>query len=273
MLFLSNYILLIFSLILSLNLFGSQEVESGQQKHLKNNPSLFVSDEVWKQVRDYLMPEDHPIKKKLDLIFSSSRALCNQRSMEAVGFNVLPPQHHTQMIVAKHSELQGYVIKAYYDEQDYYAGRPEYYYWVKRVKGAELIRKYIKKNSYTNLFKVPKKWIYLLPDDPSPPANFLRKIFILVAEDMKLFDPQSNEVLWGSGKVTEEFLDALYAITTDLGLLDSAKPANCAFSMTDGNAAFIDTELYHGRHVKYEKLTPFLSPTMRSYWETITQKK
>ena len=196
----------------------------------------------------------------------------DQWSITAAGFDASPPQHQTQMIVAKHPSLQGYVIKAYLDEQDYYSGKPEHYYWIKRIKGAELIRKSINTHKYNNFFKVPKKWIYLLPDEPSPSPNYLRKLFILVEEDMELFDNKTNENLWGSEWVTKDLLNALCTITTELGLLDSARPENCSFSI-DGKAAFVDTELYHRIRVKYFRLTPYLSPPMQEYWNKLTKNK
>lgn len=245
-------------------------MEAIHRESMNSCPSVYVSHKIWKDVEEYLMEEDHPIKERLDLIFSTTRALCDQESMEAAGFKVLPPQHHTHMIVAKHPMLEGYVIKAYYDEQPYFKGRPEHFYWIRRIKGAKLISKYIKNHSYDSFFKVPKKWIYLLPDEPSPPKHYLRKLFILIAEDMGLYDDETNKKLWGSTWVTKQMLKTLYAITTDLGLLDSAKPANCSFSL-DGKAAFIDTELYHRSHVRYDKLTLFLSPPMQEFWKDLTE--
>jgi hypothetical protein len=245
-------------------------VEAAQIKLAKHNPSKYVRTDVWRQVEKYLIPDDHPIKKKLDRIFSSSRVLQNMETMEAADFICLPPQHQTQMIVAKHPELPGYVLKLYLDKQKYYRGKPEYHHWLVRIKGARLIRKYLQRSQYGALFKVPKKWLYLLPDEPSPPAHYLRKKFILVAEDMRLYDEKTNEALWGDERVTEDFLKALYKITTTLGLRDSAKPSNCQFSI-DGKAAFIDTEVYNRSDgVRYRKLTPFLSESMKVFWYKIT---
>ncbi|MFI0434184.1 MAG: hypothetical protein ACH350_00465 [Parachlamydiaceae bacterium] len=251
----------------------TQAVEANQIKLAHHSPSKYVSDQVWNEVKEYLLPDDHPVKKKLDLMFSNDRILSDIQSLEKAGFDYLPPQHRTQMIVAKHPDLKGIVIKAYLDEQEYYEGRPEHYYWIRRIKGARLIQRYIDTHHYGNLFKVPGKWIYLLSDKPSPPRHYLRKKFILIAEDMELYDDKTNEELWGNDEwVTKKRLRALYAITTDLGLLDSAKPSNCFFSV-DGKAAFVDTELYRKTHIRYDKLTPFLSPSMQDYWRKITHNR
>jgi hypothetical protein len=248
-----------------------QGIEANQKKLAHTTPSKYLSLREWNKVKKYLMPDHHPIKKKLDLMFSSARLLCNRESAEAAGFEAFPPQHNTQIIVAKHPELRGYIIKAYFDEQQYFKGKTECEHWIRRVKGARLIQNYIRTYRYDNLFKVPKKWIYLLPDEPSPPPHHLRKMFILVEEDMEIFDDITNKLRWGSEWVTKRRLYVLYKITTDLGLLDSAQPSNCPFSI-DGKAAFVDTEMYHRHFVKYEKMTPYLSPAMKLYWKKITAK-
>jgi len=254
-------------------LLSTQFVEASQTKLTNNSPSRYVSNEVWKEVRSYLIPNNHPVKKKLDLMFSEARVLSDIESLENAGFEYLPPQHRTQMIVAKHPDLKGYVLKTYLDEQEYYEGKPEHYYWIRRIKGARLIQNYINTHGYGDLFKVPKKWMYLLPDKPSPPRKYLRKKFLLIAEDMELYDDKTNEELWGNDKwATKKLLRALYAITTDLGLLDSAKPSNCFFSI-DRKAAFVDTELYRRTHIRYDKLTPFLSPSMQNYWRKVTHNR
>lgn len=253
-------------------LFCFHGLEADHHKTKEPNPSHYVKDSVWKKVNGYLLPNDHPAKSKLDEIFSRSRAIFDQASMTAAGFDAYPPQHHTQMIVAKHPEIEGYVIKTYLDVQDYYREIPEEYLWMRRIKGRRLIQRCIDSHHYNHLFKVPQKWIYLLPDNPSPPSGFLRKRFVLIAEDMNLLDQQANENLWGSEKVTRDFLSAFYTILTELTLHDSAKPNNCPFSV-DGKAAFVDTEHFHMGYVNYFKLAPFLSPPMNDYWNEITQKK
>jgi hypothetical protein len=235
------------------------------------NPSRYVSAEAWQQVQPYLMPDDHPAKERLDQIFSTSRAFCDQKSMEAAGFDPAKPQHCSQIIVTRHPHLKEYVIKAYLDEQPYRKDRPEYYYWIARATGAQLIRQAIADHNYGHLFKVPQKWIYLLPDEPSPPPGYLRKMFILVEEDMEIFNDRINEKLWRSRWVTKERLKALYTIVTELGLFDCAKPSNCPFSK-DGRNAFVDTQSYDKGFVRYEKLTPYLSSSMQQYWRKLIKQ-
>jgi hypothetical protein len=56
-----------------------------------------------------------------------------------------------------------------------FKGRPEHYYWIKQVRRARLVQESIRAHNYQHLLKVPEKWIYLLPDEPSPPPHMCVK--------------------------------------------------------------------------------------------------
>lgn len=174
MLFLSRQLFLVVGFMLIL-----RAVLGANQEELVNS-SIYFNDEVWAGVKDYLIANEHPIKEILDQIFSRSRALSDMESMATARFAPAVTQKHTGIIVTRHPELKGYVIKAYLDKEPYHDGKPEHHFWIKRVKGAQLVREFIAAHHYESIFKVPKKWIYLLPDEPSPPHHYLRKMFILV---------------------------------------------------------------------------------------------
>lgn len=275
-----------YPLFVGLMILCTYRIEAIQER--KANPSAYVKDDVWEEIQEYLIPDDHPVKGKLDQIFSSSRAFADQKSMKRAGFAPAKPESHTGIIVTRHPMLQGYVIKAYLDDAAYLKGRPEYIYWCRRVKGARLVQKVITAHGYEHLFKVPRKWIYLLPDEPSPPfpdeplppfpdepsppSKYLRKVFILVEDDMNILNNKKNEKRWKSKRVSKELLKGLYTITTESGLSDSTKPDNCPFSK-DGKVAFVDTQTFNRGYVKYDNLKPYLSPSMKAYWEKITEEK
>lgn len=185
MIFLSRSIFLVLCLTFSC----IQDIEA-----IRENPSLYLSDEVWEDVQDYLIPDHHPIKRKLDRIFSRSRALMDQRTMVASGFDFAHLQPCTSIVVTRHFELPGYVIKAYLDAVNI-DNEVEYDCLVKRIQGSRLIRESIKKHDYEHLLKVPEKWLYLLPDKPSPLKGYLRKMFILVEDDMDIYDDKKSEKL------------------------------------------------------------------------------
>lgn len=231
-------------------------------------PSKLVSPKVWNLVQPYLMKEDHPIKPTLDAIVSKSSVFYDLHSMTKGGFDSAIPQHYTRIIVTRHPQLKGYVIKAYLDVQKYHNEKPEYYYWIKRVQGSRLIQSTIKKNHYEHLIKVPKKWIYLLPDHPPRSLKGKRKMFILVEEDMDILSDSVSKKMWGSEVVTEELLKALHTIIVKHKFSDCAKPANCPFSR-DGRVALVDTQSFNREHYGLFKLNPYLSPKMKLFWKSL----
>ena len=232
----------------------------------------YVSVEVWDEVTPYLLPDDHPAKKILDRMFSESRVLLSVKSMEKAGFINPIPRFWTKLIVTKHPDLNGYVIKAYIDAQRYYKDTPEYVYWIKRIQGAQAIRELVDENHWNHLFKIPRKWIYALPPEPSPPREYLRKNFILIEEDMNILSDKANKEAWKGKWVTEEILNGVYIILSEIGLNDCAKIDNIPFS-TDGRIAFIDTQSFHEWPVEFKRLSLFLSPSMKQYWKSIIKSK
>lgn len=230
-----------------------------------------VSQKVWNSVIPYLLPENHPIKASLDRIFNHSRAILSLKSLKKAGFNESHPRRFTRLIVTKHPDVPGYIFKLYLDAQRYHKEKPEYYYWILRIRGAQIIQSFIDNHGFQNLFKVPKKWIYPLPATPAPPEEFLRKNFILVEEDMNVYDDETNKKIWRSSAVTPQLLNALYAILKEVGLHDCVKPDNIPFSR-DGRIAFIDTQTFHSWPVDYKEFTSFLPSSLQAYWKDLYKK-
>jgi len=225
-----------------------------------------IKKTVWNVVTPHLLPENHPIKKKLDKIFSKDRVVLNKNSMKKAGFTTATPQKVTRLIVTKHPQLEGYVIKTYLDAQKAHKNKSEEHFWLMRIKGANAIRDLISDKEWEANFKVPKKWIYPLPKNPSPPSSFQRINFILVEEDMNILGNKENKRNWGSDVITQNLLKDLITILDTLGLKDCAKPDNIPFSH-DGKIAFVDTQTHHEWPVNYKKLTEYLSPSMKNYWK------
>jgi hypothetical protein len=228
-----------------------------------------LSKETQEAVAPYLLPHDHPITPVLDHLFSSSRAILNLVALKQAGFAESKPRKFTKLIVTTHPACPGYIFKLYLDAQRYYKDLPEHHYWILRIQGANKIRRELKAQGIEHLFKVPQKWIYALPAHPQPPSGYYTKYYILVEEDMELFSKDDNERLWASSLVTFELLDHLYAILKKIGLRDCAKPDNIPFSL-DGRIAFVDTQTFGSKKVRYKKLNPYLSPSNYAYWKTIT---
>lgn len=228
------------------------------------------SKHVRKDVAPYLIPPNHPVKPLLDAIFGHSRATLNLDTLTDAGFLPTKPRAFTSIIVTKHPAVPGFVFKLYLDAQRYHKNQPEHYFWMLRIQGVQKIEEIIAAYGLSNEFKCPKKWIYPLPKYPKPPSGYIQKYYILVEEDMELLPCQDNKSLWASDAITTELLDNLFLILKEAGLSDSAKPDNIPFSI-DGRIAFIDTQLFGKKHVRYKKLLPFLSEANREYWKAITE--
>lgn len=228
---------------------------------------------TWKKIQPYLLPEDHPVKPVLDEIFSSSRVIRDENTMEEAGFIEPHIRAFSHLVIGKHPDIKGYIIKTYLDVQtECNRGLPEHELWIERIKGSILIRDTIKTHIWEKIFKVPKKWIYILPDSPSPPFGFYRKNSILVEEDMDLCSHKRNEEIWNSEIVNRKLLKKFYYLITEVGLVDCAKPCNAPFS-NDGKIAFIDTESFNEWPIRYKSLIKHLTPEMQVYWQKLILKK
>lgn len=233
--------------------------------HATDRPK-HIDRKIWKQVAPYLIPDEHPIKPILDKIFSS-RATLNRRTMRHAGFKKTEIRRWTHIVVSTHPDLPGYIFKIYLDAQCYHNNCSEHKHWTTRVRGARAVQKILDKKQWNHLFKVPKKWIYALPEYPKPPDEFLRKNFILVEEKFDLVNEKENKKAWRKW-ITKEHLDALYYILKSTGLRDCIKIHNIPFSI-DGRISFIDTDSYKKGGVPYSKLNEHLSQKMQQYWFTL----
>lgn len=222
-----------------------------------------VSPQILEKVRPYLLPDNHPTKKILDHLFAN-RPLLNEKIFQKNGFQYHPRREpEKQLLCAKHPKLKGYLIKTYLDTQ-LTIGKEERN-WMLRIQGAEQIRSSIARHGYQKLFKVPRKWIYLLPDNPSPP----RRRFVLIVEDMQVLEmPENIEAYFF--KMSRAKLDALYVLLTENHLIDSLYIDNIPFCR-DGKIAFIDTEHFNVTDVplRLHRIHPRLCPPLAKYWSNL----
>lgn len=219
-----------------------------------------VSDEIWQQVLPYLLPENHPAKAALDRIFSKKGLLKSKKDLKKAGFKLVKHDQN-EMVIAKHEELKGYVIKAYLNSSP----ATDWALWRRRIQGAQLIQKSLDQHGYNHLMKVPKKWIYPLPVQDELGG----KNFILVAENMKILKGDEN-LLAFKEQMTPQMLDALYIVIKENLLIDSIYADNIPFSK-DGRIAFIDTEHFNDttQPLKLYRLAQFLSKKMHAYWDQL----
>jgi hypothetical protein len=225
--------------------------------------SPYVSADVWDCVKPYLLPSNHPVRARLDKIFSSSRVTLNQDTVLAAGFERATIRAYSHNIVSKHPDLQGYLVKFFTDEQDLQDFPP----LIWRIEGANAVRNEIKARGYEKMFSVPKKWIYPLPAEPSPPPECYRKNFILVVEDMHIYRKNKNYRRWKEN-MTPKRADAMFVLLQVVGLYDSIYPFNLPFC-EDGRQSFIDTEHHHKWPIRFDLMLPYFSPQMEHYWRII----
>ena len=217
------------------------------------NQNPYVSPDKWEIMRPHFLPENHPIKDRLDRLFSASRVTLNEKTLRKAKFKNTEPGKFSHTIVSKNSKIKNYFFKLFSDQQNIDEARQ----LMRRINGANAIRESIKAHQYHTLLKVPNKWIYPLPPEPSPPPEAFRKNFILIAEDMHIYSKESNYKRWRGKNMTPERLEAIFTVLLEAGLSDSVFAFNLPFSK-DRRNAFIDTEHFHNWPVRFQKMLRYL---------------
>lgn len=235
----------------------------GKRNIKKWKQSKYVDDATWKRVSPYLLSPKSYLRTALDKIFTKTRASTSFETMEKAGFECKPLRVCSHILVATHRRIKGYWVKVYLDNVPEVN---EVDLLISRIEGANATREAIKKFGYKKIFKVPKKYLYPLPESPEADPNLQRKNFILVVEDVR--KRNSNVHLWRGGLVTRDRLQALYNIVTEVGLSDSVIISNIPFCQDNRNA-FLDTEHHHRWPIPYYKLFQYLSPHRATTWQEI----
>lgn len=227
---------------------------------LEHDCPVNVPYDVWERLSPYFLQEDHPAKKKLDLIFSSKDLLKNEGSLKKAGFKPTGARGYSKTLILKHKKLKKHLIKTYTDDQ---IGIVDYEIWMRRIDGAFAVSSAIENHGFQKFFKVPRKWIYQVPRNGN---SFDEKNFVLVVEDMEIYDKRGNGIMWSNAEyVNKENLNALYIILKEVGLKDSIYIDNIPFSI-DERIAFVDTDHFYQWPVQYGRLTPVLEKNMQDYW-------
>jgi hypothetical protein len=247
-----------------ISLFNDSHKEKTYARYLKNP---YVDPAVWNSVSPYFLPENHPIKAKLDKIFSDSRVTHNVQTLADAGFLHPTPQPWSHVTVTGHIKLKGYLVKLYTDD---ILGVEDWIKWIERITGAQAIKEAIERHGFQSLFVVPKKWIYPLPAEPSS-AGRLRKNFILVVEKLDILKDDKSRVAWKEA-MTKGRLNAIYIMLQELGLYDVVYAQNLPFCKHSNTQAFIDTEKHHTWPIRFNSLKPYLSLMMQVYWDQLIQQ-
>lgn len=219
---------------------------------------------VREAVEEHLIPQEHRVKKALDKLFSKSRFINSIKKMKKAGFKVIKRQP-SGMVVARHSEIKGYVIKTFLDGEPI----PDWLCFAKRAEGANLIREWIANNNGGSYLKVPKKWLYIIPEYSRKKEGIYYMGFLLVAQDMKPLGSRANRQAFYK-RPNEQTVQLLHDILLQNRLIDSIYIDNIPYC-DDGKIAFLDTEHYqtNRKRVKLELLIRFFSPSMQNRWRQL----
>lgn len=253
---------------------SSHLIEKALRKQTTATPSLSgnkaIPDKAKKKMRPYVIPSNHPMKEKLDAIFTASRATLNETSFAQAGFTTICARPRTFIKVASHPLLPSYLVKVNLDsELRQKQGKESWKWLVERCKGAEKIRHIIHSRQIKH-FVVADKWIYPLPEKPAPIVSpaYTRHLAILLVTDMNLTDREDNLYAW-LHNITEEHLDELYTIIS-YAKGSSYRPDNISYTK-NGQFAFIDTE-YPSKGPDYKSIRHFLNSNMVAYWDRLVKK-
>lgn len=215
----------------------------------------------------YILPANHWLKTELDGIFTEFDAQKDEDTFIEAGFKMIC-KRSSDMIVAKHKLIPGYIIKIYLRED-----KPEQSWkWMSnRCEGAENVRNLIKRKNLKH-FIVPDKWIYQLPDSfesKGQTSLLIQKTnpACLVATRMNIISHDGSRRAWKE-KITHSHLRELYCILSH-GFASTYVHQNIPYTK-EGKFACLDTEIPY-RHHKYSKINHFLSPEMRIYWDILVK--
>lgn len=230
------------------------------------NPN--VSVEFWTFAQPFFLPENHPLKPKLEkMLTTGGRVTASSATLKKAKFKLVRRNHRNGVCVATHTKMKGYFFKVMTDDK---RENDETVNFFKRIHGANLIRQAVRDHGYQHLFKVPHKWIYPIPPQPGV-APEAQKNFILISEDMHVYTSKANRKKWASRSITQEMMTAMYIIMQELGLNDCIHTFNTPLGK-DGRIAFIDTEDYHKWPVYFDYMTNNFSKTNQRFWKDLIRK-
>jgi hypothetical protein len=164
-------------LVLALRCFATESASTTTSVHPNFRDNCFLNKEMQSRIAPHLLPSDHPMRLKVDAIFSQSRVVESKRTLLDAGFVIIAgPMPHSFVIVARHPEVPGYVFKLYPDSEKRCRKNVPHWRWlVRRCEGAQGIRNIIKRKNIRH-FTVPDKWLCVLPVYRSKKSE---KIYVL----------------------------------------------------------------------------------------------
>lgn len=233
-----------------------------------------VSIELWEGLEPCFFPFEDPLRPALTEIFSHERVIFDYDTFLAAGFEpmAVPGRH---VMTGKHPLLPGLVVKVIADVENPEAMLKggDWENWIRRLEGEFVIRYAISKYGFENFFKVPRQWIFPLPEIELPYEGdgIVRRHFILIAEDAYIVSEEENHRCYHDCMMKTQ-LTAIWKLANNYGLADSCNHDNLPFCH-DGKLAFVDTETFYTWPIEADLILKHLNHRNRNYWLEITKKK
>ncbi|CUI16617.1 conserved putative secreted protein [Candidatus Protochlamydia naegleriophila] len=212
-----------------------------------------------KALEPYMLPRNHPLKGYLSILFSNPNMFKSSSHFRKAGFHVI--RGHRKLMVGGHPHVPDYLFKKFPNSMPQ-AKQLENF--LKRQKGAQVLRNYILTHNYKYLV-IPQKWLIKLPRSFSQGDK--DRSYVLVVDNMDIHrdynDPNGicRQLYYN---MSVEMLTELCTILHAVGGCD-AFPRNQPFTK-EGKIAFVDTEhvgKMKGHFLKH--IVPALNEELQAY--------
>lgn len=208
--------------------------------------------------KSHQLQQSHPLYNYLDSLFYDPNMFKTPKQFEDAGFNLI--FGHKKLMVGAHPSFPEYLFKKFPNSC---SQSQQLQNFILRIKGAEILRKYIISHQFKHIV-VPQKWLCKLPKSFS---NENQDTYILIVENMDIVgggDNPDGATRQAYLNIDKEMLTELCMILHDVGGCD-AWPRNLPFT-SSGKIAFVDTEHVGRKKGDFVKhIIPVLNPQMQEY--------
>lgn len=220
-------------------------------------------------LKEYLLPADHPLHAKLEILFTDPDLFSSPTYMRESGFKLKDRPRNKSLMVARHFLLPKYLLKKH---QSYISPSDQLKNYLKRIRGARALEAFIELN-HLKYIVVPKKWLYELPEIYSDPIT-KEKSYILIVEDMDICGGGKKR----HGETAQKYYNIDLAMLRELCFvlyyfrgLDSMLH-NLPFTHSN-QIAFIDTERWEKKRENFmSHILTFLRKDCQEYALTMYQE-
>lgn len=217
-------------------------------------------------LKRYLLPETHPLQKKLAEIFNPSYLFNSRGTLQYEGFEVKKLlTNEWNIMVFKHPTIKKYLIKKFVNRRPF---RLQLGNYLRRINGAVAIDNFIKKQQLKHMI-VPKKWLYKLPKQFFD-LQTMMDTYVLIVEEMDICSG-ANSLTGENARqyacMDEEMITELCILLHGIGGCD-AYPQNQPMTHSQ-QVAFIDTEHYGMHFGDFYRVIKYLNPALQSFAEAL----